>query len=229
MIDLHTHSIFSDGELVPSELVRRAAVRGVRVIAITDHVDSSNVDFVVPRLVRVARDFKASGGIIVIPGAEVTHVPPALFAQVVLKARELGAKIVLAHGETLVEPVEEGTNRAAIEARVDILAHPGLISEEDILRAIELDVTLEITARKGHCLANGYVAKEALRLGAAMTINTDSHAPSDLISRDMAVKILLAAGIPHGELDRVFQRAEMLVARVLNTTRRLDKTQINGT
>jgi histidinol phosphatase-like PHP family hydrolase len=213
MIDLHTHSIFSDGELVPSELVRRAAVSGVRVIAITDHVDSSNVDFVVPRLVRVARDLNAAGTITVIPGAEVTHVPPGLFAQVVLKARELGARIVLAHGETLVEPVEEGTNRAAIEARVDILAHPGLITEEDILRAIELDVTLEITARKGHSLANGYVAKEALRLGAALTVNTDSHAPSDLIDRGMAVKILLAAGVSRAALEGVFQRAELLVAR----------------
>ncbi|MGZ3608297.1 MAG: histidinol phosphate phosphatase domain-containing protein, partial [Syntrophales bacterium] len=27
MIDLHTHSIFSDGELIPSELARRAKVK----------------------------------------------------------------------------------------------------------------------------------------------------------------------------------------------------------
>jgi histidinol phosphatase-like PHP family hydrolase len=213
MIDLHTHSIFSDGELVPSELVRRAKVRGVRAVAITDHVDSSNVDFVVPRLVRVARDLNAVGGITVIPGAEVTHVPPGLIARVVEKAREFGARLVLVHGETLVEPVEEGTNRAAIEARADILAHPGLITVEDILRAIEMDVTLEISARKGHSLANGHVAKEALRLGAALTVNTDSHAPSDLIDRGMAVRILLAAGIPRSMLDGVFERAELLVAR----------------
>jgi len=37
MIDLHTHSLFSDGELIPSELVSRAAAAGYRAIAITDH------------------------------------------------------------------------------------------------------------------------------------------------------------------------------------------------
>ncbi len=42
MIDLHTHSFFSDGELIPSELIRRAEAIGYKAIAITDHVDSSN-------------------------------------------------------------------------------------------------------------------------------------------------------------------------------------------
>ena len=33
-------------------------------------------------------------------------------------SRELGAKIVVVHGETVAEPVEPGNNRAAIEAGV---------------------------------------------------------------------------------------------------------------
>jgi 3',5'-nucleoside bisphosphate phosphatase len=36
-IDLHTHSTASDGMLLPAELVARAASRGVRVLALTDH------------------------------------------------------------------------------------------------------------------------------------------------------------------------------------------------
>ena len=36
-IDLHTHSLRSDGALEPAELVRRAAARGVRVQALSDH------------------------------------------------------------------------------------------------------------------------------------------------------------------------------------------------
>ena len=51
MIDLHTHSLFSDGELLPSELIRRAYITGYTALAITDHVDSSNIDFVIPRIV----------------------------------------------------------------------------------------------------------------------------------------------------------------------------------
>jgi len=36
-IDLHSHSTYSDGVLRPEELVRRAARRGVSVLALTDH------------------------------------------------------------------------------------------------------------------------------------------------------------------------------------------------
>ena len=72
---------------------------------------------------------------------------------------------MVVHGETIVEPVAPGTNKAAIEANADILAHPGIISTEDLLLAKEKGVTLEITSRKGHSLSNGYVAKEAMKFG----------------------------------------------------------------
>lgn len=36
-VDLHTHTTASDGTLAPRELVRQAARRGLRVLAITDH------------------------------------------------------------------------------------------------------------------------------------------------------------------------------------------------
>ena len=49
MIDIHTHSLLSDGDLLPSELARRARIKGYRVLGISDHIDYSNVDFVVPK------------------------------------------------------------------------------------------------------------------------------------------------------------------------------------
>jgi len=128
MIDLHTHSIFSDGELIPSELVRRAVVNGYSAIAITDHVDFSNIEFVLNGIKKTAY-LEDVWDIQVLAGVEITHVPPQKISKLVNKARELGARIVLVHGETLTEPVIPGTNRAAIEAGVDILAHPGLISK----------------------------------------------------------------------------------------------------
>ena len=150
MIDLHTHSLFSDGVLLPSELVRRAYDKGYKALAITDHVDSSNFDFVIPRVAAAINDISKYADMVLIPGAEITHVPPELIAGLVAKARELGAKIVVVHGETVVEPVIRGTNRAAIEAGADILAHPGLISKEDAEAAKQKGVVLELTARKGH-------------------------------------------------------------------------------
>lgn len=214
MIDFHTHSIFSDGELVPAELVRRACAIGYRAIAITDHVDTSNIDFVVPRIVRAIEKVKGYFPIDVIPGAEITHVPPQVIGDLVKEARQLGAKIVVVHGETIVEPVQPGTNRAAIEADTDILAHPGLISEEDLLFAKERGITLEITARKGHSLSNGYVAKEAIRFGVPLCINTDAHSPSDLITKEFAHTILRAAGIDDNRIQSIFDHARGLAERV---------------
>jgi len=211
MIDLHTHTIFSDGELIPSELVRRAVTFGYRAIAITDHIDSSNMEFVIPRIVKVSEDLKRFYPVMVIPGVEITHVPPEMFKVMVKEARKLGAKIIVAHGETIVEPVMEGTNRAAIEAGVDILAHPGLISEDDLLAAKAGNVSLEISARKGHSLSNGHVAKEALRLDVPIVINTDAHSPADLIKREMAEKILLSAGVPANKIGKIFENAESIV------------------
>lgn len=190
MIDLHTHSIFSDGELIPYELVRRAEAIGYQAIAITDHVDFSNVSSVVPAIVKAVEKLKGHVTIEVIPGAEITHAPPSLIPELVKEARALGARLVVVHGETIAEPVLEGTNRAAIEAGADILAHPGLISEEDVRFAKERGVMLELTSRKGHCLSNGHVAGEAMRLGAAVLINTDAHGPGDLITKEAARKVL---------------------------------------
>ena len=36
-IDLHTHSVRSDGAYEPAEVVRRAAARGVRILSLSDH------------------------------------------------------------------------------------------------------------------------------------------------------------------------------------------------
>jgi len=218
MIDLHTHSLFSDGELLPSELIRRAEAIGYKAIAITDHIDPSNIDLVIPRIVSVIKKLKNSISIEAIPGAEITHVPPQLIPELVKEARHLGAKIVLVHGETIVEPVAPGTNRAAIEANADILAHPGIISTEDLLLAKEKGVTLEITSRKGHSMSNGYVAKEAMKFGVPLCINTDAHSPSDLITKDTAIRILHASGIEGNRIDLIFENSKILVEKALRRT-----------
>jgi histidinol phosphatase-like PHP family hydrolase len=214
MIDLHTHSLLSDGVLLPSELVRRACSIGYKTLAITDHVDSSNIDFVVPRIVKVLRDIAQYSDITLIPGAEITHVPPELIGKLVTKAKELGAKIVAVHGETVVEPVIKGTNQAAIEAGADILVHPGLISKEDVMSAKQKGVTLEITSRKGHSFSNGYIAKTAIEVGADLIINTDAHSPEDLITVDWARIILSSAGISEETIQKIFKNSQKLVEKI---------------
>lgn len=207
MIDLHTHTIFSDGVLIPSELARRAENMGLKAIGFTDHGDSSNIDFIIPRIVAVAEELNDVLKIKVIPGIEITHVPPPLIADIVVKARALGAKIIVVHGETIVEPVAPGTNIAALKADIDILAHPGLITEEEVLLAKEKGVFLEISARKGHSLTNGHVARLARKTGTRLVIDTDAHAPGDLIDAAMARRIVCGAGLTENDFEQMQKNA----------------------
>ena len=198
--DLHTHSIFSDGELIPAELVRRAVALGHDAIAITDHVDMTNVEFVVRNVVKAAE--LTSDEIQVIPGVEITHVPPSKMDKVIADARRFGAKIIVVHGETVTEPVAPGTNRAAVmNPEVDVLGHPGFITEEEAQIAKDNDVALEITGRGGHNITNGHVVNMARAVGAKMVIDSDTHQPDNLMDEASARVVARGAGMTDEEVE----------------------------
>ncbi len=213
MIDLHTHTFFSDGTMCPSEIVQRAEEKGLEGIALTDHADPSNLRFVLERLTEAVRELNLHHKIRALVGVELTHVPPALIGPLTRQARELGAQVVVVHGETMVEPVPPGTNRAAIEARVDVLAHPGLLTVEDAELAAKYGVLLELSARDGHCLGNGRVAAMARRAGANLVVNSDTHASRDLIDERMARKVGLGAGLDEEEFAAALANARRILRR----------------
>jgi histidinol phosphatase-like PHP family hydrolase len=201
-IDLHTHSFFSDGALLPSEHLRRAVMKGHAAMAITDHADSSNLEELMIRLLRFAREQRGDFPLTFLPGIELTHVAPRSIAPLARRAKELGAALVVVHGETIVEPVAPGTNAAAVACvDVDILAHPGLISLQDAQQAAANGVCLEITSRGGHSLSNGHVARVARQAGARLLVNTDTHAPQDMIDLETAQTVARAAGLDDGEIQ----------------------------
>ncbi len=136
MIDLHTQCLFSDGELIPSELIRRAAALGYEAIAITDHADISNYDFIIPRIIRACTQMNRTTAILAIPGIEITHVAPDDIPLLAHEARSLGAAIVVVHGETIAEPVAPGSYVNALESDLVILALPGVISEVVVSLAV---------------------------------------------------------------------------------------------
>lgn len=207
MFDFHCHSVFSDGELIPAEIWRRVKVLGYSAIAITDHGDPSNLEFILGNLLKIREAFKGLSPRL-IAGIELTHVPPELIPELIQKARTLGAEIVVVHGETIVEPVAEGTNRAAILGGADILAHPGLIREEEVKLAAEKGIFLEISGRKGHSFTNGHVVNLARKYQAPLIINSDAHSPSDLLSQDLATKIALGAGLTQEEVKNLWNLVE---------------------
>ncbi len=210
MIDLHVHSVFSDGELTPSEIVRRCSELGYRGVAITDHVDFTNVQTVLSSLEKM-KDYRDDYEIPLLIGVEITHVPPKLIGRAVELAWKEGAEIVIVHGETVVEPVKEGTNYYAVQEEIDVLAHPGLIDLKTAEIAKENGVYLEITTRKGHCLTNGYVAKIAEEVGCELVLNNDAHSPEDFVSVDLAEKILRGAGVEN--VERVFRNSERILRK----------------
>ncbi|MBI4200403.1 MAG: histidinol phosphate phosphatase domain-containing protein [Chloroflexi bacterium] len=206
MYDFHTHTYLSDGVLSPIELIRRAYDKGYRAIAITDHVGLADQERIIPILVEECAHAAARWEIIAIPGVELTHVPVDLIPEAARRAKALGARLIVVHGETIVEPVEPGTNKAALScAQVDVLAHPGLLTEEEGRLAAHQGVYLELSARRGHALANGHVAHLALRAGAALLLDSDAHAPEDLLSEELASRIVRGAGLDVEEADSVRQ------------------------
>lgn len=201
-VDLHTHSFFSDGVLLPSEMLRRVEVLGYGALAITDHADGSNLDSLLAKLTRFSRQDAHGFGVTLIPGVELTHVPPDQIRELAQRARTLGALLVVVHGETPVEPVAPGTNRAAVQcADVDILAHPGLITEEEAALAAANGITLELTARGGHNMTNGHVARVARAAGVRLVVNTDAHTPADFIDQARARVVALGAGLTPDEVE----------------------------
>jgi len=200
-IDLHTHSFFSDGVLLPSEQVRRVAVKGYAAVAITDHADASNLEELLERLLRFRRLQGEDWPVVFIPGVELTHVAPCSIGRWARKAKECGAGLVVVHGETIVEPVAPGTNAAAAECPdVDILAHPGLITTQEARAAAENGVHLEITSRAGHSLTNGHVACVARETGTRLVLNTDTHSPNDMIDQQTARLVAAGAGLDSAEV-----------------------------
>ena len=204
LYDFHTHTFLSDGALSPMELIRRAVARGYTAIAVTDHVGIEDQGRVLDILVRECEVATREMGILAIPGVELTHVPPHLIDKAARKAKGLGAQIVIVHGETIKEPVASGTNRAALEClEVDVLAHPGLLSEDEGALAAQREICLELSARSGHSLTNGLVARLAEITGASLVVDSDAHAPDDLLTEQLARSVARGAGVAHHALDQV--------------------------
>lgn len=213
IIDLHTHSLYSDGLLLPAELVRHAETVGYHAVALTDHVEESNLEMIMDLTVRAVETLRDEIGILIVPGAEISYVPPRRIPAVAERARQLGAAVLIVHGETLVEPVPPGTNEAALDADIDVLAHPGLISKKLSARAADRGIALEITTRRGHCYTNGHVCRVAREVGAMLTVNNDAHLPGDSLKPEMRHRVALGSGLAEAEYAKACRNAAAILAR----------------
>jgi len=204
LYDFHTHTSLSDGALSPMELIRRALVSNYRAVALTDHAATGSLSRLIKEAVEVCALARKYWDILAIPGIELTHIPPQAIAETAKRAKELGAWIVVVHGETPVEPVEVGTNLAALHSpHVDILAHPGLLSLEEAKLAATNGIFLEISSRQGHCLTNGHIASLARQVGAKLLLNSDAHCEQDLLTPSLADAVVHGAGLDDSTCHKI--------------------------
>jgi histidinol phosphatase-like PHP family hydrolase len=202
--DFHTHTFLSDGTLSPLELIRRSITVGYKAIAITDHVGLGSLERVIREVAEDCRIARECWDIIAIPGIELTHLPPQAITQAAQQAKELGAWLVLVHGETITEPVDKGTNLVAVQSpHVDILAHPGQLTPEEAKLAALNGIFVEISAREGHALSNEHITSLAQKTGAQLLLNSDAHDDKDLLTPPVVTAIAQGAGLKDNELHQI--------------------------
>ncbi len=211
--DLHVHTFLSDGVLGPGELARRGEEKGLAGLIFCDHVDAVTLESTVGSLSAGLKQLKRGLNIELKVGCELTHVSPSMIPQLAEKARQVGANFVVVHGETTVEPVVSGTNKQAVSTpAVDLLAHPGFITQEEIEVAEKNNVALEISARRGHSLTNGYLVRKAQKNPVPLVVNTDAHAPTEIITKEEALKIVRGSG--HQDPQEVLQNNQKIFEEV---------------
>jgi putative hydrolase len=216
-VDFHSHSYLSDGSTSATDMWNEAVELEHRALALTDHLSLEDAKPLLDRLHQEARGWEGTGFLPIV-GVELTKIPPRRIADVARAARKAGAEIVIVHGETIAEHVPAGTNHAAIDSGVvDVLAHPGLLDPRDAELAKAHSVALEISGRRGHSLCNGHVVRVALEAGAELVVDSDAHAPDQLIPLEQARRIALGAGVPERGLDRVLFTTP---AEIVRRTRR---------
>jgi len=177
-----------------------------KAIALTDHAGIGYLERIIREVAEDCALARAHWDILAIPGVELTHIPSHAIADAARRAKELGAWLVVVHGESIIEPVENGTNIAALQCPyVDILAHPGLITIEEAKLAATTGVFLEISARKGHSLSNGHIFQTARLAGAKLLLNSDAHDEQDLLSPHLARQIALGAGLSEEEVYEILE------------------------
>ncbi|MDA8396199.1 MAG: histidinol phosphate phosphatase domain-containing protein [Candidatus Dormibacteraeota bacterium] len=213
LFDFHTHTTISDGHAAPLVMARRCLENGYGAYVCSDHVDEASVERRVPEIVAACREVERELDLPAIPAVEVTRVAPERVAVVAARARSLGALLVVVHGETLGDFPQPGLNLAAARCPdVDILGHPGLISNQAAEAARENGIHLEISAAGLHGLTNGHVTKVAVSLGAHLVLDSDAHRPEALLTAQRAQNLLEGSGL---DIEAALRVAESAPLRIL--------------
>jgi DNA polymerase (family 10) len=201
--DLHMHTSASDGRASVREMAEAARALGYSHIAITDHsaylgitngLDGARLRAQAQEIAEVNAEYAARGiDFMILTGVEVdiTADGSLALADDVLSALDI---VVASPHVALNQPAEQATERLVRAMRnphVDIIGHPtGRLIDSRPGAPIEIDTVARVAAETGTLLEinsgpdrldlEAPAARRALALGATLTINSDSHHPSNL-------------------------------------------------
>jgi predicted metal-dependent phosphoesterase TrpH len=184
LIDLHTHSRYSDGVLAPAALVQLAAQRGVGMLALTDHDTTAGL--------AEARSEADLAGMRFIDGVEVTAGWRGQEIHVVGLNLETSSTTLQQHLAQLLQMRRERIT--AIGAR--LARHPRL-------RAAGRDLAAEVLAQST-VPTRAHLARALVAAGVATSPQdafdrwlgrgTTGHVPQEWPGIDAAIAAILAAG-----------------------------------
>ncbi|HEX7539619.1 MAG TPA: hypothetical protein VF358_04890, partial [Syntrophales bacterium] len=61
-----------------------------------------------------------------------------------------------------------------------------------------------------------------------LVINTDTHSPADLVSREFARRVARGAGLTEAETAKAFRKSEEIIRRVTSTPAKTGKPRKRG-
>ena len=179
LVDLHTHSTFSDGRYTPTELVEEAARVGIRVLAVTDH-DSWNG-------VAEAQAAAAKQGMRIIPGVELGT-----------QQGDESIHILAYYIDMTNEPLHQKMNqlRHARELRLQQMLEK--------LHKLGYDIEVEACDPKNRAVGRPHVAKALVRKGYFKTVQEvfdallhnggPAYVPQPKLAPEEAVTLIHRAG-----------------------------------
>lgn len=224
LLDAHTHSVFSDGELAVGEIATLAREKGLQV-GISDHVGST---YPLNSAESVGRYLSALHSHAVLKAVELNINEVFVLSESVLEKLDYviggvhfeGEHMVGVPGISAAEPdrfveiVVDIILRACRERRMDILSHPTclprsledgaehLFNEDRANRIIgaclDNDIALEINNHFG--VPHKSFLKTALEMGASFSFGSDAHGRGEMCNLTYCLKMARALRIPERQL-----------------------------
>lgn len=197
--DLHSHSIASDGHATILEMARAARERGYEYLAVTDHSATHGFgNHVTPdelrkQIERVAKANSKLEGFTVLVGTETNILPDGSVDYEDGLLAELDWVVASVHTSFQMAEAEMTERIVTVleSPYVDVLGHPtGRLIEQREPYAVDMDAVIEAAARTGTFLEinanpkrrdiSDVYARQAVKAGVTIVIDSDAHRPETL-------------------------------------------------